>query len=180
MENIFESYSPIKIYLPGCQMSSQYILSTNDIYLVYCSSKSIVILEEKTKKIKNFLYLGENLIKTIALNKKNKKELAIVNNFEIIIYDIDKEENIKHIQCENIIYIEFNSNDKLIVLTSKGEIYYHDLLLSTKSEDEIPKYTQIKVKNKPICIRCYPFNSNHLAYANNKNELYLHNIFEEK
>ena len=180
MENIFESYSPIKIYLPGCQMSSQYILSTNDIYLVYCSSKSIVILEEKTKKIKNFLYLGENLIKTIALNKKNKKELAIVNNFEIIIYDIEKEENIKHIQCENIIYIEFNSNDKLIVLTSKGEIYYHDLLLSTKSEDEIPKYTQIKVKNKPICLRCYPFNSNDLAYANNKNEVYLHNIFEEK
>ena len=181
MENLFESYSPIQIYLPGCQISSQYILATNDLYIVYCSQTSVIILDKITKNIKGIRNLGENsLIKTIGLNKEDKKELAIYNNNEIIIYNIDKDEDIKKIQCENIIYMEFNSNHKLIVLTSKGEIYYHDFLLVKNANEEIPNYTQIKTKNKALCVRSYPFNSKDLVYVNNKNEIYLINIEEKK
>ena len=65
MENLFESYSPIQIYLPGCQISSQYILATNDLYIVYCSQTSVIILDKITKNIKGIRNLGENsLIKT--------------------------------------------------------------------------------------------------------------------
>ena len=54
---IYEGVEQIYIYLPGSMIENENVLSVNDLYIAYCSSVTVIILDKKTKIIKNIVYI---------------------------------------------------------------------------------------------------------------------------
>ena len=89
MSYLYDGVEQINVYLPGSMTENEYILSANNLYITYCSSVSVIILDIKSKKIKNIVNKSrDNFVKSIALNKGSKSQIAIFYDYEIIIYDI--------------------------------------------------------------------------------------------
>ena len=177
----------IKIFQPGASIENKNIIDSNNLFFVYCTTVSAIIIEKSTNRIKSILNKNNNkFIKCIALNKENFSELAIFYDLEIFLYDINVEKIISSIEAENVIKMEFNKEKKLLILNSKGELFYVNLITNNNNLDETKeqtnklKLTQIKIKNFCLNFQWNPFNANNFAYANNKNEIYYINILQEK
>ena len=174
-DNNFNDVEQIKIFQPCASIENKNIIAANDFFFVYCTTVSAIIIEKSNNKIKNILNKNNNkFIKCIALN--NNFELAIFYDLEIFIYDINIEKIISSIEAENVIKMQFNKEKKLLILTSKGELFYINNINNETKE----KLIQIKIKNFCLDFQFNPFNSNNFAYANNKNEIFYINILQEK
>lgn len=176
---IYEGVEQIYIYLPGSMIENENVLSVNDLYIAYCSSVTVIILDKKTKIIKNIVNKSrDNFVKSIALNKGNKSQIAIFYDYEIYIYDIRLEQILITIDKTDIIFMEFNIDNIFLALTSKGELSYFDIFSSSmiqKKEQKI-KLNYIKTKENVLCVKWFPFDSSSLAYANDKNIIYFIDI----
>ncbi len=177
--SIYEGIEQIYIYLPGSMIENENVLSVNDLYIAYCSSVTVIILDKKTKIIKNIVNKSrDNFVKSIALNKGNKSQIAIFYDYEIYIYDIRLEQILITIDKTDIIFMEFNIDNIFLALTSKGELSYFDIFSSSmisKKEQKI-KLNYIKTKGNVLCVKWFPFDSSSLAYANDKNIIYFIDI----
>ena len=99
--SIDEGVEQIYIFPPGAMTENENILSLNNLYIAYCSSVTVTILNQTTKRIKNIVNKSrDNFVKCIALNKGNKSQISIFYDYEIYIYDIRLEQillsNTKH------------------------------------------------------------------------------------
>ncbi len=175
--SLFDGVEQINIYLPGSMTENENILSANNLYIIYCSSVTAIILDMKTKRIKNIVNNNsDNFIKSIALNKGSTSQLAIFYDEEIIIYDIRQDQNLFLLNKNDIIFMEFNNDNKIIVLTSKGELSYFDIFSPLTKENEKNELKIIKTKGNVLYVKWYPFNSSSLAYVNDNNYIYYIDI----
>ena len=179
--SLYEGVEQINIYLPGSMTENEYILSANNLYITYCSSVTVIILDMKSKRIKNIINKSrDNFIKLIALNKGSKSQLAIFYDYEIIIYDIRQDQNLFLLTKNDVIFMEFNNDNKIIVLTSKGELSYFDIFSTLTNQNEKYELKNIKTKGNILYVKWYPFDSSSLVYVNDNNYIYYLDINDSR
>ena len=131
---------------------------------------AVMIYSIKTKELKTILKpVNDRFLKILALNKGNKNEIALYYPKNgIYIYDIITTSEIyNYNNLNDIIFLTFNTDDKLLVLNEKNEIFIVDI--------KTHNITQWKVCGKPNLIAWYPFNKSDFVYSNHKQEIYLCN-----
>ena len=177
MSYLYDGVEQINVYLPGSMTENEYILSANNLYITYCSSVSVIILDIKSKKIKNIVNKSrDNFVKSIALNKGSKSQIAIFYDYEIIIYDIRHDQTLLLLNKNNVIFMEFNKDNIIIVLTSNGELSYFDIFSQLTNQNKKNELINIKTKGNVLYVKWYPYNSSSLAYVNDKNYIYYIDI----
>lgn len=112
-------------------------------------------------------------LKTSALNKGSRHELAVFYNYDIIIYDLITEKPFLSLPMNDVIYLEFNTGNKLLAVTEKGELGFFDLTSTNDSNNEIKI---VKTSNRVVMAQWYPFTTSDIAYITNKNEVYYQSI----
>lgn len=95
----------------------------------------------------------EKFIRCIAINTGKSNELAVYYDQEVMIYDIEDEKIKEKIKINSEArYLEFNTDNKLLIVTKNEELFVYDLI--TK------KISQIKTSDKVLLAKWYPFNVN--------------------
>lgn len=92
----------------------------------------------------------EKFIRCLALNGGNSEELSVYFEEEMLIFNIDVEKVVHKIKCPEPIYIEYNKDNKLLVLTKKEELCYINV--------EKQKVENIKTVGKVVAAKWFPFN----------------------
>ena len=119
-----EEISQIKIYTPGCQILYKKTIDLNEKYFVFSATMSIIIYSIKTKRLINIITSNsEKYLQIVALNKGNSSEIAYFYGNDIEIFDFKTNNLIKNINLPNSNYFEFNSNDILLISTTKNELF---------------------------------------------------------
>ena len=129
---------------------------------------SVIVYSTKSFRLKSFINLvREKYIRAIALNTPPHSELAIFYDYEIILYDIPSSSTIRTYPLNFITYLQFNTSNKLLALSSKGSISIIDI--NTQS------ITSPKLLNQTTLAKWYPFNSTDFIYCTTSNEVCLCN-----
>lgn len=111
---------------------------------------TINIYDLNTLQLKSILNPNvEKMIKSIALNQGNKKELAVYYEQDVLIFNVPEEKIIERFKCNEPRQIEFNRDNKLLILSKTGELQYLDLYKK--------KVENIKISGKALIARWYPF-----------------------
>lgn len=92
----------------------------------------------------------EKFIKSLSLNPGKNHELAVFYEDECLIFSIAEEKLMEKFKCPEARFIEFNKDNKLLIVTKKDELYYLDLFKK--------KVEQLKTIGKVIIAKWYPFN----------------------
>lgn len=92
----------------------------------------------------------EKFIKCLALNIGKTHELAAFYDQEIILFSASEEKIIEKFKCPEPRYLEFNNDNKLLILTKNMELLCLDLLKK--------KIEPIKGTGKATLAKWYPFN----------------------
>ena len=91
----------------------------------------------------------EKMIKCIAINQGTNKELAVFYDVEILIYSIPEEKIIERYKCPEPKQMEFNKDNKLLIIGKNGDIQFLDFYKK--------KIEQIKISGKATIAKWYPF-----------------------
>ena len=146
MENIKKQ----KLFQAGCQTQNKFIISSNDNYFAFASTMTINVYDLKTFQLKCILNPNiEKMIKSIAMNQGKNKEIAAYYDQEILIFSIPEEKIIDRYKCNEPKQIEFNKENKLLIVTKTGELLFLDLYKK--------KIENIKITGKAQIARWYPF-----------------------
>jgi len=138
------------LFQAGCQSYNRFIISSNDLYFAFASTMTINVYDLSTFQIKCILNPNiEKIIKCIAINKGAKNELAVYYDAEILIFSIEEEKIIERYKCTEPRQIEFNRNNKLIIVCKNGDIQYLDICKK--------KIENVKISGKASIARWYPF-----------------------
>ena len=133
---------------------------------------SVIVYSTKSFRLKSFINLvREKYIRAIALNTPPHSELAIFYDYEIILYDIPSSSTIRTYPLNFIIYLQFNTSNKLLALSSKGSVSIIDI--NTQS------ITSPKLLNQTTLAKWYPFNSTDFIYCTTSNEVCLCNYTQQ-
>ena len=161
-----EEISQVKIYTPGCQILYKNTIDLNEKYFVFSATMSIIIYSIKTKRLINIITSNsEKYLRIVALNKGNSSEIAYFYGNDIEIYDFKTNNLIKNINLPNSNYFEFNSNNILLISTTKNELFQYEF-----KENQLKN---IKTCGNVIFFKFFPFNNKNFIYINSKNEIYL-------
>ena len=132
---------------------------------------TVVVYKIQSLHLKAILNIvKEKFLRSLALNKGKRHELAIFYDYEIIIYDLYRNTTIQTLKVNLVKCMEFNNDSQLMVLTLQNEIYIVDI--NTKNV--------ITVTNKGTISKWYPFNTTDYVYANTNNELIYGSKKEKK
>ena len=111
---------------------------------------TINVYDLKTFQLKCILNPNiEKMIKSIAMNQGKNKEIAAYYDQEILIFSIPEEKIIDRYKCNEPKQIEFNKENKLLIVTKTGELLFLDLYKK--------KIENIKITGKAQIARWYPF-----------------------
>jgi hypothetical protein len=136
---------------PGCQIIYPYIISSNDSYFCYASTMTINVFSIKNFQLKCILNPDvEKMIKCLCLNQGNSDELAVYFEDEILIFNILQERVIDKIKCNEPLYMEYNRENRLLIVTKKEELFH--------IETSKKKIEQIKTTGKALIAKWNPFN----------------------
>ncbi len=91
----------------------------------------------------------EKMIRCIALNQGTNKELAVYYDVEILIFSIPEEKIIERYKCQEPKQMEFNRDNKLMIVTKNGDIFYLDFYKK--------KIENVKINGKASIARWFPF-----------------------
>ena len=123
---------------------------------------TVVVYKIQSLHLKAILNIvKEKFLRSLALNKGKRHELAIFYDYEIIIYDLYQNTTIQTFKVNLVKCMEFNTDSQLMVLTLQNDIYIVDI--NTKN--------LLNVTNKGTIAKWYPFNTTDYVYANTNNEL---------
>ena len=92
----------------------------------------------------------EKYVKSICLNTGKSNELAVFYDTEVIIFNIEEEKVKESFKFANLKYMEFNTENKLLLVTKNEELFIYDMI-KKKSE-------QLKKTEKVLIAKWYPFN----------------------
>ena len=163
-----EEISQIKIYTPGCQILYKNTIDLNEKYFVFSATMSIIIYSLKTKRLINIITSNsEKYLRIAALNKGNSSVIAYFYGDDIEIVDFKQNKLIKNINLPNANFFEFNSNNILLISTTKNELFLYEF---KNSEAQLKN---IKTCGNVIFCKWFPFNEKNFVYINSKNEIYL-------
>ena len=163
-----EEISQVKIYTPGCQILYKNTIDLNEKYFVFSATMSIIIYSLKTKRLIDIITSNsEKYLRIAALNKGNSSEIAYFYGDDIEIVDFKQNNLIKNINLPNANFFEFNSNNILLISTTKNELFSYEF---KNSEAQLKN---IKTCGNVIFCKWFPFNEKNFVYINSKNEIYL-------
>ena len=139
-----------KLFQAGCQTYNRFIISSNDIYFAFASTMTINVYDLTTFQLKCILNPNiEKMIKCIAINQGNNKELAVYYDLEVLIFSIPEEKIIERYKCPEPRQMEFNKDNKLLIIGKTGDLQYLDFYKK--------KIEAIKISGKVTIARWYPF-----------------------
>jgi len=92
----------------------------------------------------------EKYVKSVCLNIGKSNELAVFYDAEVIIFNIEEEKVKETFKFANLKYMEFNNENKLLLVTKNEELFIHDM---SKKKSE-----QLKKAEKVLIAKWYPFN----------------------
>jgi len=125
-------------------------MSSNELYFAFASTMIISVYDLATYQLRCILNPNiEKMIKCIAMNQGSNKEIAVYYETEILIFSITEEKIIERFKCIEPKQLEFNKDNKLIIVGRNGEIQYIDLYKK--------KIENIKISAKANIARWYPF-----------------------
>lgn len=92
----------------------------------------------------------EKYVKSVCLNKGKSKELAVFYDTDVLIFDVEEEKVKETFKILNLKYMEFNSDNKLVLITRFEELLIYDM--------NKKKLDQLKGAEKVLLAKWYPFN----------------------
>jgi len=92
----------------------------------------------------------EKYVKSVCLNKGKSKELAVFYDSDVLIFDVEEEKVKETFKILNLKYMEFNSDNKLVLITRFEELLIYDM--------NKKKLDQLKGAEKVLLAKWYPFN----------------------